>query len=280
MNRDIGNGRIYVDNGPVQMTIYAERKGILMPKKVNKAGENIESILLSLIKVLPLAKKPWPELPAGMSLPKVLKKMHDAAKATGDPTMTSMCAVAGSFADLTADYLVEKGATKVLVNNGGDIALRLKLGAETNLGIADKVGGHAFYKMTIAANQKIGGVATSGLGGRSFTLGVADAVVVLASTAALADACATYIANTTSISSPFVTKQKASELDWDTDIPDLMVTTSVGNLKNEEIELALEQGYRSAVALLEKDVIKGCLIFVKGRCRYCPDDLCFSRIKG
>lgn len=273
MNRDLGNGRIYVDKGPVQMTVYAERKGVPMPREADRAGDRVEGILISLVKLLDIAKKPWPEVPKEQNLPGVLQKMLQAASLTEEPTMTPMCAVAGSFADMTADFLKEAGATKVIVNNGGDIALRLAAGEKVNLGLADRVGGQANYRMKITAGQKIGGVATSGLGGRSFTLGVADAVVVFAATAAIADACATHIANTTGIDSPAVSRRKARELDQDTDIPELFVTTSVGRLTPREVEQALLQGEARARYLLEKGIILGAAIFVQGKCRTCPADL-------
>ncbi len=47
----------------------------------------------------------------------------------------------------------------------------------------------------LRADQPVRGVATSGWRGRSFSLGIADSVTVLAATAAQADAAATVIAN-------------------------------------------------------------------------------------
>lgn len=287
MIKDLGNGRILVDNGPVQMMVYAEKNGAPMRKEAERAGDRVEGMLMSLVRALDTAKMPWPEAAdavkaakaaGGPGLPGILGKMLKAAQLTGEPTMTPMCAVAGSFADLTADFLADSGATKVIINNGGDIALRLGPGGKVNLGVADRVGGKANYRLRITAGQKIGGVATSGLGGRSFTLGTADAVVVFAGTAAVADACATHIANTTAIESPAVTRQKARELDPATDIPELFVTTSIGRLSPEEIQRALDQGEARARCLMNQGVIKAAAIFVKGQCRLCPADLPLERL--
>ena len=46
----------------------------------------------------------------------------------------------------------------------------------------------------VDASMPVRGIATSGWRGRSFSLGIADSVTVLAKTAAMADAAATIIA--------------------------------------------------------------------------------------
>ena len=74
----------------------------------------------------------------------------------------------------------------------------------------------------------IGGIATSGARGRSFSLGIADSVTVLARDAATADAAATLIANAVDIDSPAIMRRPARELDPDSDLGDRLVTVSVG----------------------------------------------------
>ena len=65
------------------------------------------------------------------------------------------------------------------------------------------------------------GVATSGWRGRSFSLGIADAVTVLAATAAAADAAATIIANAVDLPGhPAIARRPASELEDDSDLGD------------------------------------------------------------
>ena len=54
---------------------------------------------------------------------------------------------------------------------------------------------HLDAMATLESQQPARGIATSGWRGRSFSLGIADAVTVLAETAAQADAAATIIAN-------------------------------------------------------------------------------------
>ncbi len=272
-NIPMAGGKLYIDNGPVQMLVQAERAGIPMPAEMEKAAAQVNNLLTQLVKLLPQAKRPWPDL-EGMRFPGVLGKMLPAARATESPDMTPMCAVAGAFADLTADYLANRGATRVLINNGGDLALRLRGSTQAVLGVADKVGGNPVWKVCVRGGQGVGGTATSGLAGRSFTLGVADAVTVFAGTGAVADACATHIANTTAIDSPAVSRRRARDLDPDTDIPDLLVTTEVGKLTEGEIARALDQAEERARYLMGRGTILGVMLFVQGRHRLLlPDGL-------
>ncbi|TIX03540.1 MAG: UPF0280 family protein, partial [Mesorhizobium sp.] len=83
---------------------------------------------------------------------------------------------------------------RAYVNNGGDSALHLGSGQSMTLAIAGT--GHGLAdRIAIHAEDGVRGVATSGWRGRSFSLGIADAVTVLARTGAEADAAATLIAN-------------------------------------------------------------------------------------
>ena len=74
--------------------------------------------------------------------------------------------------------------------------------------------------------DKSRGIATSGWRGRSFSLGIADSVTVLADNAAMADAAATMIANSVNIKNhPLIIKKPAKEIYEDSDLKNLMVTT-------------------------------------------------------
>ena len=96
--------------------------------------------------------------------------------------------------------------------------------------------------MRLEGGCGVGGIATSGARGRSFSLGIADAVSVLGRTAAAADAAATLIANAVNIPSPAVARRPARELDPDSDLGDRLVTVAVGALTEAEIEAALAAG--------------------------------------
>ena len=86
-------------------------------------------------------------------------------------------------------------------------------------------------RVTITHADPVRGIATSGWRGRSFSLGIADAVTVLAATAAQADAAATVIANAVDLPGhPAIHRAPAATLQHDTDLGDLPVTTAVGPL--------------------------------------------------
>jgi ApbE superfamily uncharacterized protein (UPF0280 family) len=110
----------------------------------------------------------------------------------------------------------------------------------------------------------IGGVTSSGLGGRSFTRGVASSATVLASRAAIADASATALANATNVESPAVKRVSAESIDPDTDLKGLMVTESVGSLSENEVDAALASGMKRAAELERSGVIFGACIWVMG----------------
>jgi len=103
------------------------------------------------------------------------------------------------------------------VNNGGDIALRLSPGASFEVGlVADPVRGLAALpldgRFAIDGHSPVRGVATSGWRGRSFSLGIADSVTVLAASAAVADAAATVIANAVDVDDARIVRCPASAI--------------------------------------------------------------------
>jgi ApbE superfamily uncharacterized protein (UPF0280 family) len=165
-----------------------------------------------------------------------------------------------------ADYLFDRGATKVIVDNGGDIALRLREGETARVGLKTAIdAGNLAYVIPIDAEMGVGGLATSGLGGRSFTKGIASAATVLAENASLADAAATVLGNFTNVEDPRIVRALAETLYPETDIAGEWVTLRVGALSPERTEEALQNGLKKARALVERCLIKGALIAVKQR---------------
>ena len=137
---------------------------------------------------------------------------------------------------------------RAYVNNGGDIALHLGPGETFSIGMVDRPDRpNLFGRATIGAADRVRGVATSGWRGRSFSLGVADAVTVLAGSAALADAAATLIANAVDIPGhPAIERAPACDLDPQSDLGERRVTVAVGPLTPGEIERALASGAAEA----------------------------------
>jgi ApbE superfamily uncharacterized protein (UPF0280 family) len=185
-----------------------------------------------------------------------------ATQAMEDPGLTPLAAVAGATADLVADFLLQRGATKVVVNNGGDIAIRVREGESARVGLCLDISKHEVNSYVTVAQDC--GICTSGFGGRSFTLGIADSVVALSNRASVADAAATRVGNKTTILSPKIIREKAKFIHADTDIPEERVTVSIGDLTGPEIRRALRNGRAEALNLIKKELIWGAVLAVKG----------------
>ncbi|WP_459997684.1 UPF0280 family protein [Paradesulfitobacterium aromaticivorans] len=264
--------QVVIDSGPVQMSVTAERRGEPIARELRKLEELVNNWLDDLRRYLPFAKKAWPELPDDIEYPKILSKMLSAVSLAGELNLTPMAAVAGSISELVCEHLAKRGASKVLVNNGGDIAMHLGSGEKTRVGIVPRLGVKPSHYLDVEG-KKIGGIATSGRGGRSFTLGIADAAVAIAATSSIADACATVLGNAVNVDSPFIERKVARDLDPATDIPELLVTCAVPSLPQSLKQEALEHGLMKARELVERKIIYGAALFLQGEMRQFPSDL-------
>jgi ApbE superfamily uncharacterized protein (UPF0280 family) len=115
-------------------------------------------------------------------------------------------------------------------------------------------------RFTVDASMPVRGIATSGWRGRSFSLGIADSVTVLAKTAAMADAAATIIANAVDIDDPCIERRAANELKDDSDLGELLVTVDVPALPADTVAAALERGRRRAHDLQRDGLIHSALL--------------------
>jgi ApbE superfamily uncharacterized protein (UPF0280 family) len=200
------------------------------------------------------------------TFPDVVQKMIEATKKMVEPDLTPLAAVAGAASDVVADFIFSKGGTKIIVDNGGDIAIRLREGEVARVGVRTEIDAdRPTYLITIDSTMGIGGVATSGLGGRSFTKGIASAATVLSKTASFADAAATVIGNFTTVEDPNILRTLAEKIYPDTDIPGEWVTIRVGELSQEKIEKALDESLSKAYGIIQKGLINGALIALRGR---------------
>ncbi len=265
--------KVLLDIGPVQMSIAAERRGAPLGREWRKLEDLVSGWLADIQRCLSEVKKPWTELSVTAGYPKVVHRMYAAVSFTGEPGLTPMAAVAGTIAGLVRDHLVEQGASKVLVNNGGDIAIHLGKGEKTVVGVAPRLGASPSHFLELKAGSPVGGIATSGLGGRSFTLGIADAAVAIAASPEVADACATALGNAVNVDSILIERRLARELDPATDIPNLMVTTSVGPLPEEQRAEALRRGMQKARQLIDDKLLLGAALFLNGQMLQYPDRL-------
>ncbi len=195
----------------------------------------------------------------------VARRMQQAVIPMLATFVTPMAAVAGAVADeILAAMDDQGGIEKIIVNNGGDVAFYLTPGQSIEAAIgADRVG-----KIVVTERHHSRGVATSGWQGRSHSLGIADAVTVVATNAAGADAAATLIANAVDLPGhPAITRIPARHMAPDSDLGDRLVTEYVGPLSERDVCDALDGGEQFASALIDRNVIAGALLMLQGQFR-------------
>lgn len=196
----------------------------------------------------------------------IAQSMVDSVLAVDAPDLTPMAAVAGALADGVADFLFDRGMTRVVVNNGGDIAVRILGEEQVHVGMDYGTGSDVIPgRLRLDSSFSSWGVATSGLGGRSLTRGVASAVTILARKASLADAAATAVANASFVRDENVLQEPAEAIDPNTDIPGIPVTVSVGPLSESKKKMAISGALAKARSLAKRGVILGCIVAVHDR---------------
>jgi len=130
---------------------------------------------------------------------------------------------------------------------------------------------------TLDAAQPSRGLATSGWRGRSFSLGIADAVTVLAENAAMADAAATIIANAVNTDDSAIQRQPAHTLRDDSDLGALPVTVSVGTLPIFAVDEALSAGVARAQDLRRSGLIQAAFLSLQGESRLVGGEALLTR---
>ncbi|NVK35037.1 MAG: UPF0280 family protein [Rhodobacteraceae bacterium] len=245
--------RLHLQHGPIDLIVEAFGEQTEVSRAYDQAVEAFHDILPNLASELPNLRTAAGPEPIGP----VAVRMWQATTPFSPTFITPMAAVAGSVADFVLEKLSRgRILTKAYVNNGGDIALLLREGT-FRIGICENpqtaaAGG----SVTLRPEDGIGGLATSGWRGRSLSLGIADAVTVLAETAAQADAAATLIANAVDLpGSCKVAREPASSLSPDSDLGDRLVTTHVDALTSEEISAALAKGVEIAEGYCARGLI-------------------------
>lgn len=263
--REIDDGTVIVHSGPMLMSIFVSNGGKPNKDLAKEGAKKALEVLETLARFRNLITRNIREIGSSELLPLIVQKMVVASRRFKDPTVTPLIAVAGVGADEVADFIFNTGeANKVVVNNGGDIAIRLKNDEVVRVGIKSDLTDKAVtHLITITLASEIGGVATSGFGGRSFTRGVANAAVAVANDATSADVAATLVGNATDVESPSVTKVLAKELYEGTDIPNLPVTKTIGRLEKWEVKEALHRGMQKAETFQERGLIRGAFLAVK-----------------
>ena len=262
----LSNGTVLVDYGPMHMFISAFENKKPLIKLAEEGAHFAMKVLEDLAKFLSVIKKKSQVLEIEEDFPDVIRRMIEATKKMEEPDLTPLAAVAGTASDVVADFMFSRGGTKIIVDNGGDIAIRLREGEVARVGIKTEIDAkQPAYFFTIDSTMGIGGVATSGLGGRSFTKGIASAATVLSEAASFSDAAATVIGNFTNAEDPNIVRFLAEKIYPDTDIAGEWITVKVGRLCEEKIEKALTNGLSKANSICEKGLIKGAFIALQGK---------------
>jgi uncharacterized protein len=252
--------RLHLQDGPIDLIIEAKGQEAEVRAAYDAAARRFTGLLDELCEELAMLRQAADPMQCALQ-GVVARRMHAAvAPFASGQFITPMAAVAGSVAEeILGAMLGAARLDRAYVNNGGDIALHLTGGEQFTVGLMDRPDRHGLMRtMVVDADDPVRGVATSGRHGRSFSLGIADAVTVLARTAAQADAAATIIANAVDLPGhPAIVRCPANELQPDSDLGARRVTRDVGPLTEAEVEAALEAGAACAQKLLAAGLIEG-----------------------
>ena len=259
--------RLHLQDGPIDLIVEAKGKEAEIRAAYHAAVRRFTGLLDELCEELGELRNAADSVRCRLN-GVVARRMHAAvAPFAANCFVTPMAAVAGSVAEEILGVMLHRAQLeRAYVNNGGDIALHLAEGEQFTVGLMDRLDSHGLLRtMMIHACDTIRGIATSGRHGRSFSLGIADAVTVLARTASQADAAATIIANAVDLPGhPLIVRLPANALQPDSDLGARLVTRGVGKLSASEIEDALEAGSRRARQLLAAGLIEGAVLRLHG----------------
>ena len=250
----MADNRLHLQHGPIDIIAHVDAPEEVRKRLYTSASNRFSTVLVELVAEMDLLKQPWS---ADLPDPKggIAQKMCFAVRGSGI-FVTPMAAVAGAVADEVLEAMLYEAKNtdpcleeiqRMYVNNGGDIAFWLNAGESFSIGVVDNPGiPELNARVSLAYESPVRGIATSGWRGRSQSLGIADAVTVLAGSAAIADAAATLIANDVNVDYPGILKRPASEVKDESDLGMLPVTVDVPPLPVDQISEALKRGAQTA----------------------------------
>ena len=266
---------LHLQHGPIDCRIRIWGTAPETESAARQATNALPAILPALAVELSHLRTPLPTLPPRG---KIAREMHAACAPFADRVITPMAAVAGAVADHLLQALTEnRTLDRAFVNNGGDIAVHLARGEQLRIGMVADLAAPALDG-TLTLHHSCGiatsGRACKGQGGRSFSFGIADAVTVIARTAAYADAAATVIANAVDLPGhPAILRRPACDIDPDTDLGARAVTWELESLDAQEVATALDAGRLVADALAGDGRILGAALMLRGQlvaCGFAP----------
>jgi len=250
----MADNRLHLQHGPIDIIAHVDAPEEVRKHLYTSVSNRFNTVLVELVAEMDLLKQPWS---ADLPDPKggIAQKMCFAVQGSGI-FVTPMAAVAGAVADEVLKAMLDEAKNqdpcleeiqRMYVNNGGDIAFWLNAGESFSIGVVDNPGiPELNARVSLAYESPVRGIATSGWRGRSLSLGIADAVTVLAGSAATADAAATLIANDVNVDYPGILKRPASEVKDESDLGKLPVTVDVPPLPVDQISVALKRGAQTA----------------------------------
>lgn len=268
------DGRLHLQHGPIDLVIGIVAAADEAARAQAQAEARFRTVLAELVEELQRLRSPCPPSGLGLAGP-VARRMEAAVRPHAGTFVTPMAAVAGAVADEVLAALAEgRTLRRAYVNDGGDIAFLLAPGEAFTVGlVADPRDGRVVGRLAIAADDPPRGIATSGRHGRSLSLGIADAVTVVAATAAAADAAATLIANAVDLpGSAKVSRVAARDLDPDSDLGDRPVTVDVAPLARTEVMAALARGADRARTMRTRGLIAAAALCLDGEVSLVGDD--------
>src|SRR5712692_421365 len=262
--------RLHMHDGPIDLIVEAFGAVCEIRAAYNAAAVRFPTVLDELCSELYRLRQPArPDAPFPEGV--IAKRMAAAvAPYAGRTFITAMAAVAGAVAEEILEMMTSAAdLSRAYVNDGGDIALHLAPGEHFVVGMVERPDRPSLFgTATLDSRQPVRGIATSGWRGRSFSLGIADAVTVLADRAAMADAAATIIANAVDLPGhPNVMRVPACSVAPDSDLGDRLVTQDVGQLSPSEITAALDAGAAVARSLLSDGLIRSAALHLRGETR-------------
>ena len=256
------DGRLHFQHGPIDLILGAAGPPEALRAGTQAAASHFAGLLEELVAELPALRSPDPQPLRGP----VALTMAAAVAPHRPGFITPMAAVAGAVAEAVLAAFAAAagpGLRRAFANNGGDIALHLAPGESLTCALATLPG--LPDRVTIRHVDPVRGIATSGWRGRSWSLGIADAVTVLAPSAAAADAAATLIANAVDLPDhPGIRRRPAVALQADSDLGRRRVTTAVPPLTLAERAAALARGAARADAMAQRGLIVAAALFLQG----------------
>ncbi|HWY08350.1 MAG TPA: UPF0280 family protein [Candidatus Acidoferrales bacterium] len=262
--------RLHLHDGPIDLIIEAKGSPRAIWTAYEAAARRFVSILDELCSELAHLRsraRSNSRRPCGV----VARRMFAAVEPYCEHCfITPMAAVAGGVAEEILESMTAATTLdRAYVNNGGDIAIHLADSQSYTIGMVERPDRPSLFgSLEISADDPVRGIATSGWRGRSFSLGIADAVTVLANSASAADAAATVIANAVNLPDhPGITRVPAREISPDSDLGDLRVTRRVEPLSDSEIAAALHSGVRVAETLRTRGLIHSAALCLQSQSR-------------